>query len=278
MRQNVCYITCIYSRLNFNQYTVSEYSFGIGFRFYYWDSYKAIDHQSQMRQHKSNINDHRGYLEHELYIAAKYSSLKDEILNNSILSLPPYHLKISMTKTKQYLITYKARSIKFSGFASKNYKLYYGILKNSPLKFSHLLSIILYTDWTDLSREFSKSFRKLKKYESLMTVKKRNKEYANWSKNLRELIESYGNDGNRRNKETGPFYCGMSYPMVMPQFHIRLSAPTSTTKQYSVASRFSGSDGIIITLNNDTRMSRYLTFWNCSWMSNYGAEDERVFK
>ena len=63
----------------------------------------------------------------------------------------------------------------------------------------------------------------------------------------------------------------------MTQFNIRLCAPTSTTKKYAVASRFSGNDGIIITLNNDTWSSAGLTLWNCSWSSNYSAEDERVF-
>ena len=195
---------------------MSEYSFDIGFRFYYWDYYKTRDPRSQMKQNMYNINDHRGYLQHDLYISPKYQSLKEEILTNAIFCLSVYKLSISITKTKEYFTTFKARNIKCSKFPVNDY-LHYGISNGSPLKFSHLLSVILYTDWSDLSTEFSKSFRKLKKYESLISIKKRHTEYVNFAKNLRELIEYYG-ASNYMHEEKGPFYCGMSHPMVMPQF------------------------------------------------------------
>ncbi len=41
----------------------------------------------------------------------------------------------------------------------------------------------------------------------------------------------------KKNKilEKGPYYCGLSYVMVIPQFNIRLYSRTSTTKQIEVA-------------------------------------------
>ena len=75
----------------------------------------------------------------------------------------------------------------------------------------------------------------------------------------------------------GPFYCGMSKLMVIPDFNIRLCCPTSTSKQIAVATRFGGSDGIIIQLNNYRYFfSTKLRSFNCSWLSNYCAEDERL--
>ena len=86
-------------------------------------------------------------------------------------------------------------------------------------------------------------------------------EFAIWSRILRETVQYYGRSGNDgyRDKDNnlewvdegmeGPFYCGMSFVMVIPSFNIRLCAPTSTSKQVEVATRFGGDEGIIIQLN-----------------------------
>ncbi len=47
-------------------YIVSEYSFDIGFRFYYWDYYKEID-QYHPKRMADVRNSHRGYSPQELY-------------------------------------------------------------------------------------------------------------------------------------------------------------------------------------------------------------------
>ena len=62
---------------------------------------------------------------------------------------------------------------------------------------------------------------------------------------MRETIELYGEmhgkDDNMKNKGvSGPFYCGMSFVMVIPQFNIRLNAPLSTSKSLEIAQRFGG--------------------------------------
>ena len=240
-----------------------------------------------MKQIASKQNHHRGYFPHELYIDPKYKSLKDEILHNIQYSLSTSQLNISIMKTNKLMDTNRARKIESRIFKT-NDPYHYGIANLSPIRFTHLLAAVLYTDWSELCTEFSKTFRKLHKFESINMVKQRNREYANWSKNLRELIEHYGGAAWRddwakefnlfRRNENGPYFCGMSFIMVMPQFNTRLNGPTSTTKQIAVATRFGGDDGIIITLNNNGyNGSRYLRFWNCSWISDYDAEDERIW-
>ena len=66
------------------QYIASRYVFSTGFRFYYWRSYKGEDNT---KQHQNNRFDHGGYLPCDLYIAAKYNSLKEELLNNNLFSI-----------------------------------------------------------------------------------------------------------------------------------------------------------------------------------------------
>ena len=71
-------------------------------------------------------------------------------------------------------------------------------------------------------------------------------------------------------------YSGMSFKMVVPQFHIRLSSPSSTSMHKEVAQRFAGSNGIIMMFNNDgDQWSKFLRCFDVSWLSRYPEEDER---
>ncbi len=98
------------------------------------------------------------------------------------------------------------------------------------------------------------------------------------SKSLRELIQYFGinNRSGANGTETGPFYCGMSCELVIPEFAIRLNGPTSTTMHIEIAMRFSGSEGIILQLNNKTWTGKAESFFDSSWISSYPEEDERI--
>ena len=75
----------------------------------------------------------------------------------------------------------------------------------------------------------------------------------------------------------GPFYCGLSCSMALPQFNMRLCGPTSTSTQVTVASKFAGDSGIVMQLNNngDTN-SGYLPIFDCSWISRFNGEEEKL--
>ena len=78
--------------------------------------------------------------------------------------------------------------------------------------------------------------------------------------------------------EVGPFFCGINRLVVIPEFNIRLNSPTSTTKQIEVANRFGGDEGVVIQLNNNGyQQSHGLRSFNCSWLSDYSGEDERIW-
>eukprot|EP01084_Bolivina_argentea_P309420 535197_1 len=188
-------------------------------------------------------------------------------------------------KANLYINTTKAKKISSRG----PFKLYYDIENGTPLTISNILSLVMYTDWSDLCKAFSATFRKEKSYESINSVKQRNREYANWSKLLRETVEYYGQMGwcgspddiawnKKHNRVKGPFFSGMSFLMVFPEYSIRLCGPTSTSKQVEVAARFASDDGILIQLNNYGYFaSDELCTFCCSWLSNYDSEDEYLF-
>ena len=107
-----------------------------------------------------------------------------------------------------------------------------------------MISIILYTDFTLLSSKFTSTFRKTGPFEPIQAIIQRNRSYYWMSRFLKETEQVYGQYHSFGNGVLdplrGPFYCGMSMIMKMPQFSMKLLSPTSTTVQISVACRGRG--------------------------------------
>eukprot|EP01084_Bolivina_argentea_P054606 100136_1 len=265
---------------------LSSSSFSIGLIFYYWPYYKKKSENKNSTAERSdftNINDHSGYDIKDLYVERKYESFKSEILESKYIKTSDYN-ELVMGKAKQYLVT---DHVKRTTAADGDWMrfLHYDIEKDEPLGTKHLISIILYCDWTDLCTEFSSTFRANKSFETLPSIKARNQEYWWFSKTLRETVQFYGdnkagrNYGNTWVNVTGPFFTGISVVMAIPEFNIRLCSPTSTSRQIAVATRFGGAAGMIIQVNNngDAVSARYLRCFNCSWVSQYSEEEEWLF-
>eukprot|EP01084_Bolivina_argentea_P266876 452831_1 len=260
---------------------LQKHSFSIGFIFYYWNYYKNKNLKPLETQYFQNRNAHSGYHYHELFIINKYSCIKEEILNNKIHTLKVYQYKISINKVNKFIHTQKVKSMKANG----SIYLHYGITNGTDISFSNLLSVILYCDWSELCTQFSATFRRNEPHEQLSSVKSRNREFAVWAKTLRETVQFFGQMGydyqyaehvNRfNNRFKGPFFCGLTSFMIIPEFQIRLCGPTSTSKQISVATRFGGEHGMIIQLNNNGHYQvKFLRSFCCCWLSNYNGEDE----
>ena len=208
----------------------------------------------------------------DLYIKQKYSTFKQEILNYPYITIKQYKNEI-LTKAKTYHNTNYAKSIIAK---ERCIPPSYGISKGSLITISHLISVILYTDYSNLSSHFSSTFRKNGPFDTLENVKNRNRRYFWMSKLLRETVEIFG-ECHENNGLVGPFYSGISRVINFANFFLRLSSPTSTTIHIEVAMKFSGDNGIIIQLDNPSGngLCRYLRGFNCSWISRYKEEDER---
>merc|ERR1712087_1103384 len=138
---------------------------------------------------------------------------------------------------------------------------------------SHLHALFLYTDFSALSTEFSSSFRAVYRGESLDSIKARNGRFHHFAKHLKELVMYFGVD-NFCDESRGPFYCGMSAVLNIPQFAIRLNGPTSTSLFIEVAMRFGGVEGMIIQLNNDGGGAVAERHIDCGWLSAFPEESE----
>eukprot|EP01083_Nonionella_stella_P189925 703451_1 len=253
-------------------------SFSIGFRFYYWPFYKDKKQVPVKEQYGGNVDDHGGYDMSELFVEQKYSSFKEEIAQYAHLNMMQYHKKV-VVKANSYKDTDIVKQTKQGKFLTC--KLHYDIAVGSILEYEHLVSVILYTDFNELSADFSASFRKASAFEPISLVKKRNRKYWWLSKMLREAVECFGCCRYERDTNpglSGPFYCGMSCVMVIPEFNIRLYSPTSTSRQIEIALKFSGANGMVLQLNNmSSGENDRLRAFDCSWISRYPGEDERLF-
>eukprot|EP01084_Bolivina_argentea_P288351 494886_1 len=282
LNNNIRYVFHIVQFSKF--YNVSNNAFQTGFSFAYHSFYNFKDSQTmlefEIEQPYDNQNDFGGLAFNELYVSCHYHSIKEEALNSKYISMGQFNQNI-VDKSNYFMETAKCKTIKcIHGKHGKIYKdpLHYDIPYAAKLKQEHLHSLLLYTDFSDFSSVFSATFRKIKWSETIKSVKKRNSKFANMAKYLKELVQYYGIRGYDENKQNGPFFTGISVCLNICSFSIRLHGPTSTSKQKEVAYRFATRDGIVLQMNNNkTIHGKNEVFFDCSWISAYAEEDERIF-
>eukprot|EP01084_Bolivina_argentea_P004324 8226_1 len=257
-------------KTHINEDTLCSSSFSTGLIFYYWDWYKNTKQFDD--DEIFNMNDHGGHAISSLYVNKKYNTFKQEILMH--IDIEEYN-DLVLLKAQIHVSTKRAKQIR-SDAQESDYRtsdFHYDIPNDAPLSISNLISLILYCDFSNLSTEFSATFRRNELYEPLCSIKSRNREFWWLSKTLRETVQCFRDVQVARGD--GPFYSGVSMVMAIPEFCIRLCSPTSTSYHIEVAMNFATRDGMIIQLNNTGHYyASFLSFFKCSWISKYKEESE----
>jgi len=238
--------------------------FSIGIKHEYWSKYKTAKDGKAVNEH---------------YVDKKYHDFKEEIYNYHHLNIKQFRDEI-LVKANQYINT---NMVKYMRISTEKHNDEFGIAEGTKISKDNLVAILLYTDYTELSGDFTSTFRKHSPFESLSAVKARNQKYWWWSKILLETVQIYGDEHSPRFKrarisiavrEVSTFYSGMSIVLHMPQFNILLLSPTSTSIHIEVAMKFSGQSGIIIEFKTD-QVGQLTKSFNVSWLSRYPEEEER---
>eukprot|EP01084_Bolivina_argentea_P289188 496526_1 len=275
----------IYNIANVDQYgfcaqfirsfLLSDKTFRTGFRFNYW----YVNHIEDDDTGGTNMRYYNGYKQAQFFVKAKYTSLKEELISNKIFPMKLYQYNVTTNKVTKYMNAAKVRGMT----SYETYNGNYGIKPRTPISFTHLMSIVLRTDWNDLCTAFSATFRAKDPFDTMKSVISRNSEFANWSRALRETVEifgekTFGNEWHNSNAEPLKLYCGISHIMAMPEFHIRLNCPLSTTGTLEVAQTFATSNGMLIHFANGlTYHELAIRSFYCGWISQYASEDEHLF-
>eukprot|EP01084_Bolivina_argentea_P222838 377145_1 len=255
-------------------------AFSTGFSFFYWSHFGAKDEERRI-EIEENRNDYGGYSQVELFIEkGKYLSLKEEILSNNDNEVGIKEYNSIIIKTKQYMETERVKEMKCD-FDEDGWDdvINFEIKQGTQVSQSHIASLLFYTDFSQLSTSFSRTFRRVEAGESIDGVKQRNMCYWWMSKFIIEAVNCFGINGDTdESGESGPFFCGLGIVINVPSFRIRLTGPTSTSKEIIVAQNFAKDNGIILQLNNQVDgLTKYLKMFNVSFMSRYKEENERIF-
>ena len=226
----------------FRPYSVARGTFSTGFIFKYLDL---------------------GWTRHfddKMTVKPVHQTLKDEVLGSGYLSRAQW-ANIVEVKAREYMKTTRVRKMK-------------GVTKE------HIYAIILYCDFTALCTAFSATFRRQHVFELMESVKQRHSHFAIFGRYLVELVLRFGIKGFSLlddEYENGPFFCGLNGTFNVGSFAITLKGPCSTSTVRTVALNFATKQGVILEFENDTDDAMLQNFFDCSWISNYSEESERLW-
>eukprot|EP01084_Bolivina_argentea_P292986 503847_1 len=202
----------------------------------------------------------------------KYESIKEEVITNKIYSISIDQFEAACNKAK-YLLEQSPniRALRCDYFSASQFKM----KEYQPPTMEHILGVILYTDYDSLSFRFSQTFRKISENESDKLTKKRGNEFWNWRKTLIETVNAFGTQ--LKDSNIPVFYHGVSM-VYFNSFHTTFNSPISTTTQLQIAYQFATQQGIILEVAapKDDKFCD-VTYFNCTFISSFANEDERVF-
>ena len=142
-------------------------AFSTGYRFNYWG-------QAGRR------TDFR----HDGEVSPYYNSIKEEILHSGWIHIKVWYEMIN--KAQMYFQTNKAKHMKTN--PRRSHHQWHDIKPESKIRLEHLVAIIAYCDYSNLSTDFSSSFRQKDPFETIQSVIDRNSKYFYFSKLLSEAV------------------------------------------------------------------------------------------
>eukprot|EP01083_Nonionella_stella_P241132 842282_1 len=168
-------------------------------------------------------------------VVPKYPTLKQELLENA-------HAKFT---TESYydlyeacLRIYKKTNIKAADIGINNKKL--KIPVGSLITVNHLISLKVYTNYSNIQLEFKKHCRRTYKHEPVESVVRRNQEIAHWCRYLKESCTFYGNTMDKDMR----VFTGLNVKLMFGSLNQHFECPLSATIDSEVANRFAeGTNG-----------------------------------
>eukprot|EP01083_Nonionella_stella_P193956 715750_1 len=197
----------------------------------------------------------------------KYASLKDELLNNDIATISARRFENEYQKASVHSDTYYR-------------KTYY-----PEMEIEHILSLMIYTNFDRLQREFTKTYRTEKGNQ--------HDRYYYLGKHIKISVHEFGTT--LAKSDIKIFYHGIGEQLVFPKYigevssGISVYSPLSTSSSLSVAANFTnGNNGLIVCFGGGWNAEHALHHpWWCalsankylsvSWLSDYGNESECLF-
>eukprot|EP01083_Nonionella_stella_P097075 272897_1 len=165
----------------------------------------------------------------------------EEMINNEYASIT----------AEQWNNTLKQCTILKACLKSKNFE-------DNGITINHLLALKLYTDFSRLSHELTKSFR-----SPHNKANGRPASFFHWVQSLREALETFGSIPNDNQM------------MIQSQVGGVLIGPWSVTSSQEVAVRFAQPNGMVLAFKPETdlKLTKYKML-DLSWISSFPQEQE----
>eukprot|EP01083_Nonionella_stella_P098174 276002_1 len=268
----------------------NEYSFG--YRFFYWDYYKN-NHECCDPAHWGADNEciptrvaNKDSTLCDWYINPKYSSFRQEMLDNDINTISNHQWVLDLNKAKKHKqATYFKRMYCGRSVSAE----YYDLKWFAGITEQHILSVMLYCNHDILQNEFTKTFRHISTDESDEELKKRHSNFYWWARYLRESVECFGMKWHPSSDFKGSLtvYHGVVGQLVLPSLFACAKGPMSTTCSREVAVSF-GEKGIVleITIKISEWVLKFdeyyvaierISCFDCQYLSDFPNEQEVLF-
>eukprot|EP01084_Bolivina_argentea_P110696 197609_1 len=185
---------------------------------------------------------------YDILVQPKYSSLKEELLQNKLYRLTNISFENEYKKAVIHLNSYYCRK-------------YYRIMS-----VEYVLTLMIYCNYDDLQHQFSRTYRENIKLHG---------NFYHLGKLLKIAVHQFGT----LIKDEVPvqqFYHGIQEELIFPRYinDIYIHGPLSTSLQFEVAINFANRKGLVLEF---TDTIGYIKYFPASWLSDYGHEKECVF-
>eukprot|EP01084_Bolivina_argentea_P113385 202086_1 len=189
----------------------------------------------------------------------KYSNIKAEVSQNDYHNITIEMFAREYSKAHIYHISKYCKSKFSAGF-----------------ELLHLLSLMLYCNFTDLQYEFSKTYR--------LNKGKDHCRFYHWGRLLTYAVHLHGTQMWRG--KIKKLYHGVSQPLFINLFApnmrgVNIGCPLSTSSAFEVAANFSNSNkGLIIELVDGRffgKPNKSPMYFSAAWLSDFPSEHEYLF-
>eukprot|EP01084_Bolivina_argentea_P170993 296261_1 len=267
-------------------------SYVCGWRYFYWPFYRNNKGKVDQILFSKGNNRYKattdGYKLSDWYIAQKYSSLKEELLQNHICHINETQWNNLCATAYIHSQTSTAKDMACS---ENKFTQCYGIKRWDRITKQHLISLMVYCNFDFLSHKFSETYRKLSEIESDQKLKTRHSNYYWLGRLLRECVECFTPIScifSFLPFQSGAIlYHGINQQFLFKSLNIQINCPFSTTTEYSVAINFCEYKGMILEIQSgfdfhDTYNWGFINSmsaqgFKCWWISDYPNECEVLF-
>ena len=225
------------------------YSFGVK---YYYNADKYRDNGDV--DVEFNVGDTYA----DWFVAAKYDSLKQELVHNTLCTMSLASLSQLKLRCEQLLKTRHVRQ------------------ECGDMPLECLLAMTVYCNCTHLQGVLTRTYRHLRN-ESNGELKARHREMARLGQTLQRCVERHGT--RVKSGDTERFYHGIDAPMLFTSTLNRFFGPLSTSSEYEVSAGFATQMGMILELKDGTLLASHAAgiYFDCELISDFGYEKEKFF-